>query len=173
MTRLEAGAVALDVEWQSVEEMVGAALARAEQAGGAGRVRVDLPADLPLLPCDGTLVEQVLVNLLENALKYSAPGTAVEVSAEGRPAEVVLSVADRGPGVPAGEEEAIFEKFYRARAPREADGVGLGLAICRSIVAAHGGRTWAEARPGGGAVFRVALPRKDPPPTAPAVDESP
>jgi two-component system sensor histidine kinase KdpD len=172
MTRLEAGAVTLDVEWQSVEEMVGAALERAERGRGEARIHVHLPRSLPLVPCDGALIEQVLVNLLENALKYAPLGLAIDVSAEAGPAEVVLSVADRGPGVPAAERERIFEKFYRARAQREADGVGLGLAICRSVVAAHGGRIWVEDRAGGGAVFRVGLPRRDPPPGAPPELES-
>jgi two-component system sensor histidine kinase KdpD len=107
-------------------------------------------------------MEQVVVNLLENAFKYSPPGSPIEVSARAAAEEVVLGVADRGAGVPAGEEKRIFEKFYRAPAQR-AGGVGLGLAICQAIVSAHGGRIWVENRVGGGALFLVALPREDPP----------
>ncbi|HEX6736949.1 MAG TPA: ATP-binding protein, partial [Vicinamibacteria bacterium] len=134
------------------------ALEQVERAGPS-RAAVSLPRGLPLVPCDGALIEQVVVNLLENALKYSPPGTPIEVSGEESPHEVTVSVADRGPGVPAAEQERIFEKFYQAPAARRAGGVGLGLAICRAIAQAHGGRIWVEARPGGGAVFRLALPR--------------
>jgi len=106
----------------------------------------------------------VLVNLLENAVKYAPADTPVEIAARKRGDEVVVSVADRGPGVPKGEEERIFTKFYRAATDRRVGGVGLGLAICRAIVGAHGGRIWAESREGGGAVFRLSLPQTDPPP---------
>jgi two-component system sensor histidine kinase KdpD len=167
MTRVEAGALELDVEWQSLEEIVGAALERVERGDAGRRVAVELPAALPLVACDGTLIQQVLVNLLENALKYTPADSPVEISVRERAGEVALSVADRGPGVPKGEEERIFTKFYRATTDRRVGGVGLGLAICRAIVNAHGGRIWAESREGGGAVFRVALPQKDAPP-APA-----
>jgi two-component system sensor histidine kinase KdpD len=166
MTRLESGSVQLDLEWQSLEEVVGAALERVERGRVERRVTVELPESLPLLRCDGALVEQVLVNLLENALKYSPPGSPIEVSARDGGGEVVVSVADRGPGVPAGEEERIFEKFQRASTQR--GGVGLGLAICRAILAAHGGWIQARHRQGGGAVFHLGLPRQDPPAGAPA-----
>jgi two-component system sensor histidine kinase KdpD len=166
MTRLEAGAVALEVEWQSLEEVVGAALPRVEHGRGERRISAVVPPGLPLVRCDGALLEQVVVNLLENALKYAA-GSPIEVSGEATAEEVVLSVVDRGPGIPAGAEEKLFEKFYRVSTGKTAGGVGLGLAICRAIVAAHGGRIWAENREGGGAAFRVALPRQDPPPESP------
>ena len=164
MTRVEAGALDLDLEWQSLEEVVGSALERVERGRPQTHVSVDLPDDLPLLACDGELMQQVLVNLLENALKYAPAASPVEIGARMRQGEVVVSVADRGPGIPKGEEERIFTKFYRASADRRVGGVGLGLAICRAIVNAHGGRIWAESRDGGGAVFRLALPQKDPPP---------
>jgi two-component system, OmpR family, sensor histidine kinase KdpD len=164
MTRVEAGALDLDVEWQSLEEVVGAALERVERGLPARRVSVELPEGLPLVACDGALIQQALVNLLENALKYAPADAPVEIAARQRGGEVVVSVADRGPGIPKGEEERIFTKFYRATTARRVGGVGLGLAICRAIVDAHGGRAWAENRDGGGAVFRLALPQKDPPP---------
>jgi two-component system sensor histidine kinase KdpD len=165
MTRLEAGAVELNREWQSPEEVVGVALGHLQGRLEGREVKVAVSADLPLFSCDAVLVEQVLVNLLENALKYSPPGAAIEVSAREEEHEIVISVADRGPGIPPGEEARIFEKFYRAARDRAVGGVGLGLAICRAIVAAHGGRIWAENRVGGGAAFHFALPRGDAPAT--------
>ena len=166
MTRVEAGALDLDIEWQSLEEVVGAALERVERGQAPHRISVELPAGLPLVACDGALLQQVIVNLLENALKYTPADAAVVIAARERRGEVVVSVADRGPGIPAGDEERIFTKFYRATTDRRVGGVGLGLAICRAIVGAHGGRIWAESREGGGAVFRLALPQKDRPPAA-------
>jgi two-component system sensor histidine kinase KdpD len=127
-------------------------------------VATSLPAELPLVPVDEILLEQVFVNLLENAARHTPPGTAVEIGAVAQPGEVVVSVADRGPGIPAGEEERVFEKFHRLGSS-PGRGVGLGLTICRGIVMAHGGRIWAEARPGGGALFRFTIPITGNPPT--------
>lgn len=161
MTRLESGAIKLTKEWQSLEEIVGVVLNRLADRLGERPVAIRLPADLPLFPFDPLLIEQLLTNLLENALKYTPEGTPLELSAAVRNAEVEVSVADRGPGLPPGEEERIFEKFVRGPSGR---GVGLGLAICRAIAAAHGGRIRAENRPGGGAVFRFTLPLGGEPP---------
>jgi two-component system sensor histidine kinase KdpD len=119
-------------------------------------VHVELPPDLPLVPCDAVLIEQALINLLENAAKYSEG--PIEINATLGPKEVVVEVADRGPGIPAGEEGRVFEKFHRAIREGGPSGVGLGLAICRAIVAAHGGRIWAQNRHDGGASFRFTLP---------------
>jgi two-component system sensor histidine kinase KdpD len=166
MTRLEGGALVVGREWESLEEVVGAALDRVERGTERRRVTVDLPAAL-LVPCDAVLLEQVFVNLLENALKYSPPESPIEVSAAHEGGEVVASVADRGPGIPAGARDKVFEKFFRLR-DVGGGGVGLGLAICRGIVAAHGGRIWVEDRPGGGAVFRLALPAGVAPEAPPA-----
>ncbi len=157
MSRLEGGALRLTVEPQPLEEVVGAALTRLEEPLRDRPVAIDLPPDLPLIPYDAVLIEQVLVNLLENALRHTPAGGPIALGAAAGTSEVVLTVADRGPGIPPGDEERVFEKFYRA--PGAGDGgVGLGLAICRAIVAAHGGRIWAEARPGGGALFLIRLP---------------
>jgi len=112
---------------------------------------------LPMVQIDGVLMEQVVINLLENAAKYAPSGSVIEVSASAGDKEVVVEVADRGQGIPMGEEVRIFDKFYRAKPAREG-GVGLGLTICRGIIEAHGGRIWAENRTGGGAVFRFAIP---------------
>jgi two-component system sensor histidine kinase KdpD len=116
------------------------------------------------VPVDGVLVEQALVNLLENAGKYADTTAAIEVAARAETGEIVVEVADEGPGLPPGDEERVFEKFYRAAStPR---GFGLGLPICRAIVTAHGGRIWAERRNPRGTVFRFTLPLMAPPPPA-------
>jgi two-component system sensor histidine kinase KdpD len=126
-------------------------------------VTTSIPPDLPLVPIDPVLIEQVLINLLDNALKYTPEGSPIEISASPGDDGVVVEVADRGPGLRAGDERRVFEKFYRGQAPA-APGSGLGLAICRGIVEVHGGRIEAANRPGGGAVFRFTLPAKEPAP---------
>jgi two-component system sensor histidine kinase KdpD len=163
MTRLESGAVTLKREWLPIDEIVGAALTRMEAALGNRPVRTSVPAELPLVLVDPVLIEQLLVNLLENAIKYTPPGTEIEVAAAVTEASLRLEVADRGRGIPAGDEERIFERFYRdpgARVP----GVGLGLAICRAIARAHGGTLRVHNRPTGGAVFRLLVPVVGAPP---------
>ena len=164
MTRLESGAVQLQKEWHPFEEIVGAALTRLESRLNGHHVRTNFQPDLPLVPLDGVLMEQVVINLLENALKYAPPSTAIELSATGSDRELVFEIADRGPGIPHGDEQRIFDKFYRAGPAREG-GVGLGLTICRGIIEAHGGRIWVEKRPGGGALFRFTLPIEQAQPT--------
>jgi two-component system, OmpR family, sensor histidine kinase KdpD len=157
MMRLEAGAIHLNKEWHPLDEIVGAALSRLEERLRNHSVRTAFPPDLPMVQLDGVLLEQVLMNLLENAAKYAPNGSVIELSASAGDREVVVEIADRGQGIPAGDEIRIFDKFYRAKPAREG-GVGLGLTICRGIIEAHGGRIWAENRSGGGAVFRFALP---------------
>ncbi|HSN05278.1 MAG TPA: sensor histidine kinase KdpD [Nitrospira sp.] len=160
MMRIEAGAVQLNKEWHPVDEVVGAALARLEGRLREHTVNTAFPADLPLLLVDGVLLEQVVINLVENAVKYAPPGTPIDLSASAGDREVIVEIGDRGPGIPFGDEARIFDKFYRAKPAREG-GVGLGLTICRGIVEAHGGRIWAENRSGGGALFRFAIPLPD------------
>ena len=156
MTRLESGAIKINKEWQSLEEIAGMVLGRLADKLKDHPLTTHLPEDLPLIHCDGLLLGQVLTNLLENAVKYTPSGTPVELSASIRGNSVMVELADRGPGIPPGSEERIFEKFVRGEAA--VGGVGLGLTICRTIVTAHNGRIWAENRPGGGAVFRFTLP---------------
>ncbi|HEX2055235.1 MAG TPA: sensor histidine kinase KdpD [Nitrospiraceae bacterium] len=156
MTRLEAGSMQLRKDWQTLDEVVGTALARVESRVGSHRITTNLPPSLPLVRIDGVLIEQVLVNLLENAAKYAPPDTAIELTASVRNDAILVEVADRGPGIPSGEETRIFDKFYRVDPQREG-GVGLGLTICRGIIEAHGGRIWVDPRPGGGAIFRFTL----------------
>ena len=157
MMRIEAGAVHLHREWHPLDEIVGAALSRLEERLRDCAVRTAFPPDLPMVQIDGVLMEQVMINLLENAAKYAPSGSVIEVSASAGDKELVVEVADRGQGIPVGEEVRIFDKFYRAKPAREG-GVGLGLTICRGIIEAHGGRIWAENRTGGGAVFRFSIP---------------
>jgi two-component system sensor histidine kinase KdpD len=164
MTRLESGAVQLQKEWHPVEEIVGAALTRLEGRLSGHQVGTNFPPDLPLVLVDGVLMEQVLINLLENALKFAPSSTAIELTASASDHELVFGIADRGTGIPPGDEQRIFEKFYRAGPAREG-GVGLGLTICRGIIEAHGGRIWVEKRPGGGAMFRFTLPIEQAQPT--------
>jgi two-component system sensor histidine kinase KdpD len=158
MVRLETGALQVQKEWQQLEEVVGLTLFRLNERLAGREVITALPPDLPLVPMDGLLIEQVLVNLLENAIDYAPRGTPVEISARASPQGITVDVADRGPGLPSGEESRVFEKFYRTRDQEAGRGAGLGLSICRGIVEAHGGLIWAENRPGGGAVFRFTLP---------------
>jgi two-component system sensor histidine kinase KdpD len=162
MTRLESGSVHLKHEWHPIEEVVGSALARLERSLAGRRVETSIPAELPLVPMDAVLIEQVLVNLLENALKYAGPESAVRLSARAGLDGVTVEVADDGPGLPPEALERVFEKFYRG--PSGQRGFGLGLAICRAIVTAHGGRIWAENRVPHGAVFRFTLPAGASPP---------
>ena len=167
MTRLEAGSMQLRKDWNVLEEVVGTALTRVGARLAGHPVSTAFPQDLPLLLVDGVLIEQVLVNLLENAAKYSPAGSPIEVTAAVNDGAILTEVADRGHGIPQGEEARIFEKFYRVHPDREG-GVGLGLTICRGIIDAHGGRIWAENRSGGGAVFRFTLPtEKDQPAVEP------
>jgi two-component system sensor histidine kinase KdpD len=163
MTRLESGNVRVEKEWQLLEEVVGTTLLRLEKMLVDHPLKPGLPADLPLVLIDSVLIEQVLVNLLENAVKYTPPGSPIDLSAWAENREVVVEVADRGPGLPPGEEERIFDKFYRVH-PEDPGSIGLGLTICKAIVEAHGGRIWAANRAGGGAVFRFTLPFEGEPP---------
>ena len=163
MARLQAGKVQLKRQWQPLEEVVGSALMATDVSLAAHSVHTALPDDLPLLEIDGVLIERVLCNLLDNAAKYTPAGTPVSIGAAARESEVEVWVDDNGPGLPRGREESIFEKFERGARESTTSGVGLGLAICRAIVEAHGGRIHAENRPRGGARFIFSLPRGVPP----------
>ena len=168
MARLEAGAVQLNKAWQPLEEVVGSALAASAPAIAAHRVEVTLPDDLPLLQIDAVLMERVLVNLLENAAKYTPAGTTIHISAQPQSDAVALTLTDEGPGLPKGREELLFEKFERGARESATPGVGLGLAICRAIVQAHGGSIRGDTilnaqGQAAGARFTLLLPRGTPP----------
>ena len=156
MTRLESGGVTLQRESFPLEEIVGTALQRLDRQLAKRNVSVDLPEDLPMVHGDEVLLGQLLWNLLENAIKYTPAESPVEIAARRQENSLVLEVRDRGPGIAAGEEERIFEKFFRGE--RNSRGAGLGLPICRAIAEAHGGSIRALPRDGGGVVFRIQLP---------------
>ncbi|MDP9010010.1 MAG: two-component system sensor histidine kinase KdpD [Pseudomonadota bacterium] len=163
MARIESGEVTLNLQWQPLEEVVGAALEAARGMLQRHAVVVQLPRDLPLIKFDAVLIERVLVNLLENVSKYTPPGSTVTLSAEVIADQLSVSVADNGVGLPAGREEAVFQKFTRGERESATPGVGLGLAICRAIIESHQGRITAAQRPGGGAIFTFTLPLGLPP----------
>src|SRR5512135_625054 len=163
MTRLEAGGIALTRDWHALGEIAGSALGRLRERLAGHRVQVELDGDLSLARVDATLVEQVFANLLENAAKFTPPGTTVRLRAERRAGELLVSVEDDGPGLPPGDPEQLFAKFYRGAAEGAIAGAGLGLAICRAIVGLHGGRIWAERLPGRGAAFRFTVPLEEAP----------
>ncbi|MDT8999415.1 DUF4118 domain-containing protein [Paucibacter sp. APW11] len=163
MARLQSGAVRLNLQWQPVEEVVGAALQAMQPTLARHCLQLQMPPGLPLLQLDAVLMERVLCNLLENAVKYTPAGSEIVLSAQLDASALVLRVADNGPGLPAGREEQLFAKFSRGERESSTPGVGLGLAICRAIVEAHGGRIWAEAVPSGGACFVISLPLGQPP----------
>jgi two-component system sensor histidine kinase KdpD len=164
MTRLASGTLKPKKEWHPLDEIIGVALNRLEVRLQGRDVRVVLPADLPPLPIDAVLVEQVLINLIENAIKYTPTGSPLELSASAETGAVEVALADRGPGIPRGERSQVFDKFYRMKPDVSDGGAGLGLAICRGIVEAHGGRIWVDDREGGGAVFRFFIPLEGGPP---------
>ncbi|HYR00584.1 MAG TPA: DUF4118 domain-containing protein, partial [Casimicrobiaceae bacterium] len=168
MARLEAGRTDVRRDWQSLEELVGSSLAALEPALADRLVEVALPPDLPLVNCDGALIERVLVNLLENATKYTPAGSPIRVAARALDGTIEVALEDRGPGLPPGRERAIFDKFTRGSPESVVPGVGLGLAICRAIVEAHRGTIRAENREGGGARFVFTLPADETPPPPPA-----
>jgi two-component system sensor histidine kinase KdpD len=158
MTRLESGTLRIRRELQPLEETVGAACRRLERQLAGRPLTIFIPPELPMIPADGVLLEQVFFNLLENATKYTPPGSALEILARRMEDSVQVEVADRGPGLTEEEKERVFEKFYRGQRHGSKGGAGLGLAICKGVVLAHGGRIWAANRPGGGAVFSFTLP---------------
>jgi two-component system sensor histidine kinase KdpD len=164
MTRLDSGYVALARDWIPVDELVGAALQRTERRLAGRDVRVSVEPGASWVFVDPVLFEQVFVNLLENAVKYTPPESTIELRARAEPPGVTFEVIDHGEGIPAGDEERVFEKFYRG-AHEGVSGAGLGLPICRAIVAAHGGAIDVRRAPEGGAAFRVRLPVTGRPPT--------
>ncbi len=163
MARLQQGNVRLKREWQTLEEVVGSALQTLAGPLAQHGVHVDLPADLPLLDIDTALMERVFCNLLENAAKYTPQGGRIEIAARHQGDRVTITVADNGPGLPAGREESLFDKFTRGEDESPVTGVGLGLAIVRAIVEAHQGKVWGENPPEGGARFVISLPAGEPP----------
>ncbi len=164
MTRLESGPVALRRDWVPLDEIIGSALTRLEVRLEPRSIAVDIADDVPFVLADPVLFEQVFVNLLENADKYTPPGSPLAIRARKSNDEVVVDLLDSGPGIPAGMEERVFEKFVRGP-QTSATGAGLGLAICRGIMEAHGGRITVENHAAGGANFRLVIPTIGMPPS--------
>ncbi|QJT79839.1 two-component system sensor histidine kinase KdpD [Kosakonia sp. MUSA4] len=163
MARIQSGGFNLKKEWLTLEEVVGSALRTLEPGLGGRHINLALPNPLMLVHVDGPLFERVLINLLENAVKYAGPRAEIGITAHDTPQQLMLDVWDNGPGIPAGQEQAIFDKFARGTKESAIPGVGLGLAICQAIVEVHGGTISARNRPQGGALFCVTLPRETPP----------
>ncbi len=158
ITRLETGGMHLHREACDIQELIGSSL---EQVGSLlkhRQVEVDIPAKLPLISVDFVLFSRVLVNVIDNALKYSPPDKPIQIKARTSNQSLEISIADRGEGIPAEDLERIFDKFYRVQRPDNVSGTGLGLSICKGIVEAHGGSIRAENRHGGGVIFTVQMP---------------
>jgi two-component system sensor histidine kinase KdpD len=158
LVRLESGAIRPHLDWHAIDELTGSVLHRLESRLRRHPVQVELPDSLPLLQVDGRLIEQVLENLVDNAVKYTPSGSRIRISARMGRSQVEISVEDEGPGLPGNDPQILFEKFQRGSPEGSVGGIGLGLTICRTIVTLHGGRVWAENRAPHGAAFRFTLP---------------
>ncbi|EJG2170529.1 two-component system sensor histidine kinase KdpD, partial [Citrobacter freundii 47N] len=162
MARIQSGGFNLKKEWLTLEEVVGSALQMLEP-GLSAPINLSLPAPLTLIHVDGPLFERVLINLLENAVKYAGPAAQIGIDASVDGEHLQLDVWDNGPGIPSGMEQRVFDKFSRGNKESSVPGVGLGLAICQAIVDVHGGTISVHNRAQGGACFRVTLPQEIPP----------
>jgi two-component system sensor histidine kinase KdpD len=158
MTRIESGAIRLHWEPGDIQDVVGTALEQLGKRVAEHEIKVNIPDDFPLVPIDFTLIVQVVVNLLENAVKYSSKGSLIEVSASLVDNKARLEIMDRGIGIPPGDLNRVFDKFYRVQRPESVSGTGLGLSISKGIVEAHHGNVYARSREGGGTILSVELP---------------
>ncbi len=162
MSRIEGGALKPEKEWYPVEELIHDVLGHMQPLLQGRIVETDLPENLPPVELDYLQIDQVLTNLIENAIRYTPTSSPIEVSAHIQGNEIAICVADRGPGIPPVDKERVFDKFYRVlgsqRTAGHPTGSGLGLAVCKGLVEAHGGHIWVENREGGGAVFCFTLP---------------
>ena len=163
LARMQNEGVRLNREWHALDEVVSTALASAATFLSPRTIRTSLPADLPLVEIDATLIERVLINLLDNAAKYTPETSTITLRGGAAGPSLYLVVEDDGPGLPPGDPETLFQPFARGQKESAITGVGLGLALCRSIVAAHGGRIRAVARQPHGAAFEIRLPLGTPP----------
>ena len=164
MAKLDAGVIQLNKQWHPVEEVIGTVLTRLQKHLQGRKVNVKIPSGIPMIYADSVLIEQLLINLLENALRYTPAGSPLEIAVDVSPSAVEVHVSDHGQGIPKGMENKLFEKFYRVHQESAQSGVGLGLAICRAIIEAHGGTIKAQNRPEGGARFSFVIPLDREPP---------
>jgi two-component system sensor histidine kinase KdpD len=158
MTRLEAGALKLHRIETDLHDIIGAAVASVKDRIGKRSVCIEVPDDLPPIQSDFVLIEQVFINLLDNAAKYSESSSAIDILARTVNGEIEITVRDHGIGIPTDDLEKVFNKFYRVQRPDTTTGTGLGLSICKGIIEAHGGRIWASNCPEGGAQIIFTLP---------------
>lgn len=158
VSRIEAGALRVNKQPCDIQELIGAAVAQLGGRIGKRNFSINVPEGLPLMVADSSLLVQAIVNLLDNAIKYSPPDSSVDINARVEADAIIVEVADRGEGIPPRDLDRIFEKFYRVQGPEKASGTGLGLSITRGIVEAHGGQVSAQNRLGGGMVFKIELP---------------
>ena len=158
MTRIESGAIRLHLEPGDIQDVVGTALEQLGKRIANHQVQVNIPADFPLVPMDFTLIVQVLVNVLENAVKYSPENSLIEISADVFDGKPHLHIADRGAGIPPEDLARVFDKFYRVQRPESVGGTGLGLSISKGIVEIHNGSIYANVREGGGTIVTIELP---------------
>jgi two-component system sensor histidine kinase KdpD len=165
MARLEAGNVVLNKQWYAPEEIIGSALRRLDQKLKSRKINILMADNLALIHIDAVLFQQVMVNLLENADKYSPAGLAIDISVEITELGLSIAVADRGPGIHESLQQKVFDKFFRVHEESAQSGVGLGLSICRAIIDAHAGKIQLTNRSGGGTLVQLYLPLLEYPPT--------
>lgn len=163
MTRIDEGRIEIKKNTEAVEEIVAGAVSRIKKLVGEHRIKINIPNDLIMLPMDGTLIEQVLINLIDNALKYTPNGSIIEIRTHLEDEKAVFEVADNGMGIPEANIPFVFDRFYTTAEIKDTGrrGTGLGLAICKSIITAHGGEISVFNNSSGGATFRFVLPLKE------------
>lgn len=158
MARLESGYMKLNTDWSDIQDIIGVTLRENREILMEHHIKIEVPEKTRVIKVDYALIEQVLTNLLHNAVKHSPQLSEIEVSVVEESKALLISVADQGIGITSGDEERIFDKFYGIQSPGNVSGTGLGLSICRGIIEAHGGKIWASNRPEGGSRFNFTLP---------------
>ncbi len=172
MARLESGMLKLNREWCDIQDIIGVAASHTGESLASRPLKIDIEPGLPLVKADYVLIEQVVINCLDNALKYSQPASEIRISAGRRAENLEVEISDRGTQIPPEDLDRVFDKFYRLHSPRQVSGTGLGLAICKGIIEAHGGTIHAVNSPDGGVVIKISLPlSKDAPEHVPAAGE--
>ena len=163
MTRLESGILKPNVDWCDMQDIIGVAIREVRDILQKHRLQVDIPAGLPLVKADFALIEHVIINLLENAAKYSPPGGEISISVKPRDKELLFSIINAGPTIPVQDRQYVFDKFYRLHASESRAGIGLGLSICKGIIEAHAGKIWVESSEQNRNCFIFSLPIPDQP----------